>query len=151
VGKTAGGAYKASAGKAAAAAAEAAAVPESEPATGGSAKPLPVKVDEGDSANLAKALQKQSTVRPDADAYWFNNPQFQIRCDTRTTVHLSLMQQDRRLRSQLRENYNISFEVVKTKKIIADINSDHPRIWELEQEGVADLSHEVVSDSSRGP
>ena len=82
--------------------------------------------------SLAAGLARQTMVLPESDAYWFNNPQFQIRCQSKSKVHISLMQQDRRIRSQLRENYPIAFEIVRQKRIIADLNMEHPRVWELE-------------------
>ncbi|GMI02847.1 hypothetical protein TrLO_g14068 [Triparma laevis f. longispina] len=81
--------------------------------------------------SIASALKSHANVRPESDPFWFNNPQFQLRVTTKTRVHISLTQQDRRIRSQLRENYPIAFEVVKTKRIVADLNKDHPRIWDL--------------------
>jgi len=130
VGKTAGGGYRVTRPTNAANAANASGdVPETD-----------------NTANIAKSLSKQTKVRSEADAYWFNNPQFVIRPRGRSNVHISLMQQDRRIKSQLRENYPIAFEVVRTKKIIADINYDHPRIWELVHE---ELPHEIVAESSK--
>ena len=79
---------------------------------------------------LAAELKKLTTVVPEADAFWFNNPQYLIHVSHKCKVNVSLMQQDRRIRSQLRENYIIAFEVVRSKKS-ADSEHTHPRVWEL--------------------
>ncbi|GMI46565.1 hypothetical protein TrCOL_g11080 [Triparma columacea] len=89
-----------------------------------------------------KGLSDLTTVLPESDAFWFNNPQFQIRLDTKSKVRISLMQQDRRIRSNLHENYPIAFEVVRQKRITADLNRDHPRVWDL------DGSSDLVVDST---
>ncbi|GMH62713.1 hypothetical protein TrST_g11300 [Triparma strigata] len=99
---------------------------------GGDEKPETDEKGKGGAVtSLAQALKSQTKIRPESDPYWFNNPQFQLRVTAKTKVHISLTQQDRRIRSQLRENYPIAFEVVRTKRIVADLNKDHPRIWDL--------------------
>ena len=60
-------------------------------------------------------------------------------------MHLSLTQQDRRIRSQLRENYPIAFEVIKTKRIVAELNRDHPRIWDVS----GSKDEELMVDSTK--
>mmetsp|Transcript_16174 Transcript_16174/g.21413 ORF Transcript_16174/g.21413 Transcript_16174/m.21413 type:complete len:978 (+) Transcript_16174:224-3157(+) len=76
------------------------------------------------------------TVIPDSDPYWFNNPQYRITSSSASECYISLMQQDRRAASQLRENYPIAFEVCKMRK-----NAEHPRVWEKDPD-------QVVADSA---
>jgi len=85
-----------------------------------------------------KAFGKKAgiTLVPDSDPYWFNNPQYRITSASLADCYISLMQQDRRAASQLRDNYPISFEVVKMRK-----NVDHPRVWEKDPD-------DVVADSA---
>ncbi len=130
VGKTAGGAHKSTLAQ----------PPPLNPSGSTVAAP---ETNEATSLTLAGGLKKHTKVVPAADAFWFNNPQFQIHCEKRTLAHISLMQQDRRIRSQLRENYPISFEIIRTKRILADINNAHPRVWEI------DSSTDLLADSTK--
>ncbi|CAM9181791.1 unnamed protein product [Heterosigma akashiwo] len=82
---------------------------------------------------------------PDSDPYWFNNPQYRITTNQATDCYVSLMQQDRRAASQLRENYPIAFEVIKMRK-----NPDHPRAWEKDPDQLAADSN-AANFSSRFP
>ena len=79
-------------------------------------KPETIEKSGGTVESLADGLKSQTKVLDESDPFWFNNPQFQFRVEAKTRLHLSLTQQDRRIRSQLRDNYPIAFEIVKTKR-----------------------------------
>ncbi|KAG5190210.1 hypothetical protein JKP88DRAFT_175932 [Tribonema minus] len=97
---------------------------------------------------VAESLRRTTMVdvQPDGDPFWFNNPQYRLTVDKPTEVLISLMQQDRRSASYLRENHGVGFEVLRARRRggsgAAAAAAPHARVWERRAE-------DVVTDSAR--
>ena len=66
---------------------------------------------------------RADAVKADGNDTWFNNPQYQVTAAEPCNIHISLMQEDRRTDTRLKDNFQIGFEVVQMK------DPEHKRAW----------------------
>ena len=86
------------------------------------------------------ARRAGAAIMVDGNSSWFNNPQYQVAADQPCSVYISLMQEDRRSSTRLKDNIPIGFEVVRMKTM----GNENARAW-------AAGRNDLVFDSSVAP